>query len=168
MQFYGDWPNPIMRRSRDGKIPPRGAKPRVGELKIPYESRKTHVHSCASHNFPTSGLAGVVEKQSTTSGEATSGGLFLPPQLLSHEWGKCDEHRNGHVSWVTNRGFYPVPTPPHDGIYIPILQKWKLLHNCKNMTLFSIYMGLEIPYSSQLYGIRNSLWLLNMKYWKFI
>ena len=104
------WANPLMRRNRDGKIHSRGAKPRVSVLKIHHESQKACYHSCASHKFfPTSGLAGVVEKTNcTTSGEATSGAICFPPQLLSHEWGKnCDAHRNGNMPWVKNGVFYP-------------------------------------------------------------
>ena len=33
------------------------------------------------------GLAEVVKKNSPTSGEAASGGIFFSPRLLSHEWG---------------------------------------------------------------------------------
>ena len=48
------------------------------ELKIPYESRKVHFNSHASHNFfPMNGLAGVVKKNSTMSREAANGGIFI-------------------------------------------------------------------------------------------
>ena len=106
--LYGNG-NPIMRRRRDGKIPPRGAKPWVGEFKIPYESRKAHLHSRASHNFfPTRGLAGVVEKKIHHKWRSHEWWIFFPPQLLSHKWGKnCDAHGNVDVPWVTNMGFFP-------------------------------------------------------------
>ena len=46
------------------------------ELKIPYESRKVHFNSHASHIFfPMNGLAGVVKKNSTMSREAANGGI---------------------------------------------------------------------------------------------
>ena len=45
---------------------------------IPYESRKVHYNSHASHNFfPMNGLAGVVKKNSTMSREAANGGIFI-------------------------------------------------------------------------------------------
>ena len=51
------------------------------------ESRKAH---SKSQFFPMIGLASVVKnKNTTTSGEATSDGIFVfLPQLLSQEWGK--------------------------------------------------------------------------------
>ena len=51
--------NPLLRRNRDGKN------------KFLHESRKAH------YIFPKNGLAGVVKKNSTMSGEATNGGIFF-------------------------------------------------------------------------------------------
>ena len=70
--------NPIIFGIWDGIIPSWAAKRRMKELKIPYESRKVHFNSHASHNFfPMNGLAGVVKKNSTMSREAANGGIFI-------------------------------------------------------------------------------------------
>ena len=70
--------NPIIFGIWDGIIPSWAAKRQMKELKISYESRKVHFNSHASYNFfPMNGLAGVVNKKSTMSGEAANGGFFV-------------------------------------------------------------------------------------------
>ena len=74
----GECTNPIIFGIWDRIIPSWAAKRRMKELKIPYESRKVHFNSHASHNFfPMNGLAGVVKKNSTMSREVANGGIFI-------------------------------------------------------------------------------------------
>ena len=54
----------------------------MGELKFP-TSHEWHIPKAKLS--PTNGLAEVVKKNSPKSGEATSGGIFFSPRLLSHE-----------------------------------------------------------------------------------
>ena len=127
--------NPIIFGIWDGIIPSWAAKRQMKELKIPYESRKVHFNSHASHNFsPMNGLAGVVKKK-----------IYLP-QLLGHEWGKnCDAHGNWNVPWVMNGEFYPVPIFWNDRINIPmsLLKTSKDLHYLEVTSSFS-YQKIQI------------------------
>ena len=49
--FWWKCTDPIIFGIWNGTIPPWAAKRRMEELKIPYESRKVHCNSHASHNF---------------------------------------------------------------------------------------------------------------------
>ena len=87
----------------------------MGELKFPM-SHEWHIPKAKLS--PTNGLAEVVKKNSPTSGEAASGGIFFSPRLLSHEWGII-------LPWEyatsDELGIFPVTNSSQCVIYISLL-----------------------------------------------
>ena len=85
---------------------PRAAKPQMGKIKFPMSHERLIFIPMQVKNFPMNGSAGVVKKNSTTSGEAARGGIFFYHNCWAMNGEIFDAHGNENEPWVTNREFY--------------------------------------------------------------